>query len=71
MINQKRIITLKDLIPILDVLGIETKDQQIYEIRLVARPLDVVRVTIERFIQCDTGALKKVCEDYELIKKEK
>ena len=67
----KQIITLSDLIPILDVLGIETKDQQIHEIRMVARPRDAVRVTIERFIRCDTGMLKKVCEDYELIKKEK
>ncbi len=67
--NEKTL-TLRDLTPILDVLGVETKDQQIYEFVLIANIDAAARVTIKRFIRADTGELKKICEQYELVKKE-
>ncbi len=67
--QKARHIMLKDLLPILEAWGVKVEGQSVYEFTLNAEVNDAVRVTIKSFARVDTGELKKICEQYELVKK--
>ena len=68
---QKPITKTEDIILFLESMGVQIKGEDIYRVVIVAEIRDILRVTVEKFVRGDTGLMQKVCEDYELIKKEK
>ncbi len=69
--RETRYIMITDILPILEAWGVKIKGQSVYEFTLSAKVNEVVGVTIKSYARVNTGDLKKICEQYELVKKKK